>query len=72
MNNVVNMEMCQSPEDFPGDVSNPVFFESVPFGVLHKVCDGPSPTKLHNKPELVIMSWRALLNESTIVRGNIS
>lgn len=23
-------------------------------------------------PELVIMSWRALLNESTIVRGNIS
>lgn len=37
------------PEDFSGDVGNPVFFECVPFGVLHKVCDGPSPTKLHNK-----------------------
>lgn len=37
------------PEDFSGDVSNPVFFECVPFGVLHKVCDGPSSTKLHNK-----------------------
>lgn len=37
------------PEDFPGDVSNPVFFERVPFGVLHKVCDGTSPAKLHNE-----------------------
>lgn len=37
------------PQDLSGDVSYPVFFECVPFGVLHKVRDGPSPTELHDK-----------------------
>lgn len=37
------------PQDLPGDVSYPVFFERVPFGVLHEVCDGPGPAELHHK-----------------------
>lgn len=37
------------PQNFSGDVSYPIFLECVPFGVLHKVCNGPSPTELHNK-----------------------
>lgn len=37
------------PQDLSGDVSYPVFFQCVPFGVLHKVCDGASPTELHDQ-----------------------
>lgn len=37
------------PENLPGDVRYPVFFQSIPFRVLHEVCDRACSTKLHNK-----------------------
>lgn len=37
------------PQYLSGDVSYPVFLQRVPFGVLHEVCNGPSPTELHHK-----------------------
>lgn len=37
------------PENLPGDVRYPIFFQSIPFRVLHEVCDRACSTKLHNK-----------------------
>jgi len=37
------------PENLSGDICYPVFFQSIPFCVLHKVCDRACSTKLHNK-----------------------
>lgn len=37
------------PENLSGDICYPVFLQSIPFCVLHKVCDGACSTKLHNK-----------------------
>lgn len=37
------------PENLSGDVCYPVFFQSIPFRVLHEVRDRACSTKLHNK-----------------------
>lgn len=37
------------PEDFSGDVGDPVLLELVSFSVLHQVCDGARPTELHHQ-----------------------
>lgn len=37
------------PEDFSGDVGDPVLLKLVSFSVLHQVCDGARPTELHHQ-----------------------
>lgn len=37
------------PQNLSGDICYPVFFQGIPFRVLHKVCDRAGSTKLHNK-----------------------
>lgn len=36
-------------QNLSGDVCNPVFFQTVAFGVLNKVCYRASTTKLHDQ-----------------------
>lgn len=50
----VSLFLCEAdyfpyPENLSGDICYPVFFQGIPFCVLHKVCDRASSTKLHNK-----------------------
>lgn len=50
----VTLFLCEAdyfpyPENLSGDIGYPVFFQGIPFCVLHKVCDRARSTKLHNK-----------------------
>lgn len=50
----VTLFLCEAdyfpyPENLSGDIGYPVFFQGIPFRVLHKVCDRARSTKLHNK-----------------------
>lgn len=67
MDDFVDMEMRKTSEDFPWDVSNPVFSEWTALSGPYEVSDGTSPTELHNKPQLVVLPWPTFLDKGAII-----
>ena len=72
MDDFVSMQVSKATQDLTTDVSNPVITQRVALGRLDQFCYRPCSTELHHQPQLVVLAIRALLDERSVVRRNVS